>query len=263
MEKIKSFDGHIIQYEMTGQGRPLVLLHGMGMSQEVWRSQKKGLSDDFTVITLDLRGHGCSKNDTTDFSISAQAKDLRELLSQLALKNVFLLGWSLGAAVAFRYLQDFNKEKQVGKLGLVGAGIDYRMPGPQQKEFQQWISLLMSDNENWPKLFAESCLSGAQPPETSRFLEKIIRKTGNAAIAESARCLAKECFTDLLPNLDLPVLVCCGRHETQRAVTAAQALAKTLSRSRLVFFEKSGHSPFLQEPEKFNREIINFSFKPI
>jgi len=262
LEKIISFDGHEICFERTGTGRPLVLLHGLGMSAKVWQNQQAGLADFFSVMALDLRGHGRSTKDTTDFSIAAQAGDLRELLRQLDLKKVLLVGWSMGAAVAFRYLQDFAGEKRIEKLMLVGAGIDYRMAGKQQKEFQQWIDLLTPDNNDWPGLFAAGCLAGAQTPENRRLLERMVRDTGPAVIVESARCLARESFTGLIPEINLPVLICCGKHETQRAVRAAHQLAQTLPCARLIFFAKSGHSPFLQESKRFNREVINFGLKP-
>ena len=257
-DTIQSFDNHLIPFEITGNGKPLVLLHGIGMSGKVWQNQAEGLSDQFTVICVDLRGHGRCEDDVRDFSISAQARDINALLEGLDLNDVFLTGWSMGSAVAFRYLQDFSRKKRVERLGLVGAGIDFRMRGNQRREFQQWKDLLNTDNPDWPKLFAAGCLTGSSSPETRQFLERIARETGNTIILKSAECLAEEVFTDLLPVLDIPVLICCGRHESERAVRVAQELDQAISCSRLVFFEQSGHSPFLQEAEKFNREVLDF-----
>ncbi len=253
---IKSFDDHVIHFETAGKGPPLILLHGVGMSSGVWKNQVQGLSDMFTVIAVDSRGHGMCSDDTEDFSIESQARDVHMLITHLNQEGVFLFGWSMGAAVAFRYIQDFGHEEKVIALGLVGATTDYRVQESQRAEFQQWMDLLASPDKNWPQFFAMSCLTGTRDPENQALLEKITSDTGSSTIIKSAICLSEESFDDLIPTLKIPILICCGRHDNPKSVQAAERLSQAVSKNRLVFFEESGHSPFLQEPEKFNREVI-------
>jgi len=88
-----------------GQGRPLVLLHGLFGSSNNWAPLAAALEPSFDVIAPDLRNHGRSPHDP-DAGIAAMASDLVELFDALELRRVFLLGHSLGGRVAMRLALD-------------------------------------------------------------------------------------------------------------------------------------------------------------
>lgn len=67
---VKVSDGAHIYYEMEGSGRPIVLIHGWGCSGRFYKKNMEGLKDCFTVVTIDLRGHGRSSRGLTDIALT-------------------------------------------------------------------------------------------------------------------------------------------------------------------------------------------------
>lgn len=90
-----------LNYQVTGEGKPLMILHGLfGMLQN-WGAQTKALSEAFQVITVDLRNHGRSPH-SDDISYPLMAADIRQLITDLGLEKVDLLGHSMGGKVAMQ-----------------------------------------------------------------------------------------------------------------------------------------------------------------
>jgi pimeloyl-ACP methyl ester carboxylesterase len=85
----------------TGGDKPaLLFVHGMTFDHTVWRSQVGAFSADFRVVSVDLRGHGRSTAANPDISFEDHAADLATLIDILGLKDVALVGWSMGGAIA-------------------------------------------------------------------------------------------------------------------------------------------------------------------
>lgn len=101
MPKIAINNGQLY-YEVTGQGRPLVLISGLGQGAKFWSYLVPDLSQKFQVITFDTRGIGQSDNlDDRPYTVESLADDTIALLDALQLKRPHLVGHSLGAAIAF------------------------------------------------------------------------------------------------------------------------------------------------------------------
>ena len=90
-----------LNYQVHGEGQPLVILHGLfGMLQN-WGAQTKALADEFQVIAVDLRDHGRSPH-STEISYPLMAADIRQLIADLGYEKVDLLGHSMGGKVAMQ-----------------------------------------------------------------------------------------------------------------------------------------------------------------
>ena len=90
-----------LNYQIQGEGQPLIILHGLfGMLQN-WGAQTKALADQFQVISVDLRNHGRSAHADT-ISYALMAADLRQLIADLGLHNVTMLGHSMGGKAAMQ-----------------------------------------------------------------------------------------------------------------------------------------------------------------
>ena len=103
-------EGFKIYYEESGEGTPAVFLHGWNSSHEVFGqviSQLKGCR----CISYDCRGHGKSTAPINGTTLDALAKDLHELLVHCGLEGVILAGWSMGAAVIWRYVRRYGCER--------------------------------------------------------------------------------------------------------------------------------------------------------
>lgn len=94
-------NGIRLHYERTGTGDPIILLTGFGGDSGFWRKASEILSKEYDVITLDNRGSGNTEYNGS-FSITDLAEDVVALIEHLDLKNVSVLGWSMGSHIAMR-----------------------------------------------------------------------------------------------------------------------------------------------------------------
>jgi pimeloyl-ACP methyl ester carboxylesterase len=113
-------------YKELGEGQPLMILHGLLGFSDNWITLAKKFSENYHVILPDLRNHGRSDH-SEDFNYSVMVDDIRELISDLQLQNVFLTGHSMGGKVAMNFA--VNHPELVGKLVVVDIG-------PRQYEIQ-------------------------------------------------------------------------------------------------------------------------------
>lgn len=100
-----------LDYTVIGQGQPIIFVAGDSGLQDSWIAQKQALvSQNYQVITYDRRNHGRSETTTKGLRISRHGMDLAELIAHLGIKNVDLVGHSMGAGVVWSYLSLFSDE---------------------------------------------------------------------------------------------------------------------------------------------------------
>jgi len=95
-----------LNYQIIGTGQPLVIVHGLFGSSDNWRSLAKQLSEKVQLITIDLRNHGRSPH-SSELSYALMADDLAELLDDLNLTHVDMLGHSIGGKVVMAFSQRY------------------------------------------------------------------------------------------------------------------------------------------------------------
>ncbi|MEO5997516.1 MAG: alpha/beta hydrolase [Chitinophagaceae bacterium] len=119
MKEIKR-DHAIINCQVTGNGdTTLLFVHGSYNDQTYWKKQVDYFSKHYTVVTFDLPGHGKSGKERTDWSVKGFAEDVIEVIKELDLENVILIGHSLGAGINLIAATSYSKP-------IVGfIGIDY------------------------------------------------------------------------------------------------------------------------------------------
>jgi pimeloyl-ACP methyl ester carboxylesterase len=108
---VESNDGVRIHYVDAGRGEPLVLLPGFSQSAAEFSKQVEDLSRDYRVIAVDHRGHGRSEKPTHGYRVSRLAGDLRDLVQALDLRDVTMLGHSMGCAVIWCYWDLFGVDQ--------------------------------------------------------------------------------------------------------------------------------------------------------
>jgi len=112
--------GHDLSYVDSGTGTPVLFIHGILGSQRQWSHLVDQLDDTLRVVVPDLFGHGESAKPTGDYSLSAHAATLRDLLDHLGIERVTLVGHSLGGGIAMQFYYLFPE--RVDRLVLVASG---------------------------------------------------------------------------------------------------------------------------------------------
>ena len=110
----------MLHYRVLGKGAPMVILHGLFGSSDNWQSQAKKLAEFYTVYLVDLRNHGHSFWSPAH-TYALMAEDVHNLIEELNLKNIILIGHSMGAKVAMTLAQ--QHPNLLDKLILVDMGV--------------------------------------------------------------------------------------------------------------------------------------------
>lgn len=101
-------DNTKLYYEIEGQGQPIVFIHGWSCAHDCFTEVIKNMRDKYRCISYSHRGHGASDVAEGGYTISQLARDLRELIDYLALKDVILVGHSMGGYTIYEYIKQFG-----------------------------------------------------------------------------------------------------------------------------------------------------------
>jgi len=253
----------------AGEGRPIVLIHGWPLSDEMYEYQYNTLiKNDFRAIGITLRGFGKSDKPYGVYNYDIFATDIKCVLSTLEINDAVLVGFSMGGSIAIRYISTYYGA-HVSKLALCGAAaplwtqrsdFKYNLP---KSAVDELIALNDKDRpqllSNFAKIFSAT--------ETS--LSKGIGSWLNginlsASSYATAQCLMALRDTDLRPDLEkitIPTVIMHGKKDKICSFDLAEQMKAGIKNSHIVAFEKSGHSMFLEETDKFNSELMKFAKK--
>ena len=253
----------------AGEGRPIVLIPGWPLSDEMYEYQYNDLiNKNFRVIGITLRGFGKSDKPYGAYNYDVHASDIKNVLNTLDIKDAVLVGFSMGGAIAIRFLSTDNGA-HVSKLALVGAAapiwtqredFPYNLP---QSAVDDLIALNYQDRpkllSNFAKIF--SATETSLNEGIGSWLNGINLSASSYAMAQ---CLIALRDTDLrsdLVKITIPTLIMHGKKDKICSFDLAEQMKAGISNSHIVAFENSGHSLFLEETHKFNAELIKFAGK--
>jgi pimeloyl-ACP methyl ester carboxylesterase len=177
MKEIKR-DNAVINYEVTGKGdTTLLFVHGSFIDQTYWKRQVDYFSPHYTVVTLDLPGHGKSGRERTDWSIPGFAEDVVTVIKNLELEHVILIGHSLGAEINLMVATAYPKPI----AGFIGIDIFKNAATPLSAEHQApsntILDNLITDFSNTNEQYARMVLlTGKTPPEITNRVVKAYRE---------------------------------------------------------------------------------------
>ncbi|HHI75796.1 MAG TPA: pimeloyl-[acyl-carrier protein] methyl ester esterase [Gammaproteobacteria bacterium] len=240
-----------------GSGPPLLLLHGWGLHSGVWEPLLPALRERFTVIRIDLPGHGLSEPPPLTVGAAALADWARALL-EVAPPRATWLGWSLGGLIAQQAA--LQAPQRVSALRLVAStpcfvqrpDWPHAMP---RATFRQFAAALRQDPQATLKRFLALQVRGAEDPRaTLRRLQQALAQRPPAAPTGLASGLEILLHADLraaLAALAVPAAALLGARDTLVPAALADALPALAPDVRVRLLEGAGHAPFLSHPEAF------------
>lgn len=265
---IETSDGAFIFYEVKGEGPPILLVHGWTMSHKFWKKQVEGLSQHYKVITMDLRGHGNSGKTIDGHTIPRYAKDVRTVIDALKLKNVTLVGWSLGGPVVLSYWEQFGADK-VKALGLVDmtpfpfSPADWNSHGLKNYNFDDmnkfFIALEEKRREAATGFINKMFKSGVAPKDDLDWMLTEHLKTPEAvAVAIYSDNLMRD-HTPILKKISVPTIVFAADSGiSPKGIDMGRYVSSQIRHSTLVPMENAGHVLFYEQAEAFNAALEKF-----
>ncbi len=263
MPHLKAQSGIEWHYDIEGEGRQLLFIHGWGVDKRIWRQQSKHFADYYKVMTVDLPGHG--KSSWEKVELQGMAEDLKLLLEETQFDNVTVVGSSLGGLVALKLYELAPNSIQrmifVGAMPKFSKSEDYPY-GLDIEKIRKLGGHLQSDYPSIINVFFRSLFT-KQERQTRRFkwlqrFRQNIDMPMRQALVEYLDILEKEDLREVLKKVNVPVQFINGR-EDEICCKEAVVLLKELSpKSQFDFFEQCGHFPFLSKPHEFNEVLGSF-----
>jgi pimeloyl-ACP methyl ester carboxylesterase len=260
---VKTPDGLTISAQDWGNpaGLEIIFIHGFSQSHMSWIKQvTSDLAKDFHMVTYDLRGHGNSDKpfEAERYRDSkAWADELQAVMDATGLKRPVVAGWSYGGRIMADYLKVHGTAKLAG-LNYVDAGqkADPAFVGPNLKNLPLMASEDLAVNIAATRAFLHDCFS-KQPTqeEYETMLAFNMMVPPKVRLGLGNRPLD---IDDILRNLKLPVLVTHGAEDKNSNLIAAEYTAKMIPGAKLSVYQGIGHSPFFEDPARFNAELAAF-----
>ncbi len=272
-----SFDGTEIAYQAVGRGRPILLCNGLGGSWEAWSHQIQYFRDRYRLLSWDYRGlYGSGPpKDTRALRISDHAQDAISLLREEGVERAAVVGWSMGVQVSLEMFR--NAPDKVASIamvnGVAGRPWDYvfnlSLVGRLLPPFLRGL-------RSMPRTIEAVVRQVTRLPEPGEWVKRVGLVAGTfddqvaSHVIDKFRTLDMELFIrllermgehdawDLLPLLDVPVLIIAGSRDVFTPRSAAERMARRTRGSEMMIIPGATHYAALEYPEMVNLRLEKF-----
>jgi non-heme chloroperoxidase len=259
-----------LYYEDHGAGDPVVLIHGWPLSGRSWEKQVSALLEaGYRVIAYDRRGFGYSSKPTIGYDYDTLAKDLDELITRLDLRDVTLVGFSMGGGEVARYLGAHGHER-VKKAVFIAAIPPFLLNTPDNPAgvdggvFEGIKKGIVADRLAFVSQFLANFYN-VDVLKGKLISDQVVQFSWNIAAAASAKgtldCVSAW-LTDFrkdLARIVIPTLVIHG--DSDRILPLAATGKRThelVKGSRLAVIEGGPHGLTWTHAERVNKELLSF-----
>lgn len=268
---VPASDGGSLHLLERGEGRPVLLVHGITLNAELWSPQLHGLADGFRVLSLDQRGHGDSTAGTAGYSIRQLGDDLAAVLEGLDLRDVLLVGHSMGGMAALTFAADHAdlRRERVAGLGLVATAASQPVVpalGSRAAALGAYVVDRLDDGRPLPSyrfsgndlsLFLIRTVFGRDPSAAA--IEQVrasIEATDDDAVMRLlGGILGDYDVSAHLGDIDLPAFVVVGTRDVLTPVPFARSMAEGLPGAELTILPAAGHQLMQERPDVIDQLV--------
>jgi len=233
----------------------ILFVAGWTMPAEIWEKQIEHFAKTHRVVAMDPRGQGKSSKPDEGYHPTTRARDIHDVVTQLKLEPVVLVGWSMGVMEVTSYVGQFWTQGIAGIVLVDGlAGGDF--PPQAMKAFLGWAGSFAKDRAKANDGFVRSMY---KKPQTEEYIERVkaaARETPTAAAMALILGMISSDNRSVLPKIDRPTLIVMAPGGPWDAVYVE--MQKAIPGARLEKFEGAGHALFVDEAEKFNAVLEEF-----
>jgi len=256
--KVRNVSLNVIE---QGAGPPLLLVHGFPLDHTMWRAQIEELSRGARVMAPDLRGFGESDGGGDIVLMEDFADDLAALLDVLGVAQpVVFCGLSMGGYIAWQFFLRHRARLRALILCDTRAAADAPMAAETRltnarRVLEDGVGFLAEGMLD--KLFAAE--TRQQRPELVEATRRVMLAASPQGVAAALRGMAaRQGASDLLPQIDVPALVVCGRDDAISTVEEMRGIAQRLPQARFVEIAAAGHMSPVEQPQTVNSAVHDF-----
>lgn len=253
-----------------GQGKPVILIHGWPLSNEMWEYQIEFLvQNGFRVIAYDRRGFGKSSQPWDGYDYDTLSDDLQEIIEQLELTDATLVGFSMGGGEVVRYFSRHGG-KGVTKAALISSIIPFLLKtndnpdGHPREKSETTANAIKEDRiafiDNFGKTFFG--VNIINKPLSTPLLEYYRNLCSVASPRATLKCAESFSFTDFRDELNfvkVPTLIIHGDDDKIVPIElTSKKAAEGIRESTYIVYEGAPHGLFYTERERLNNDLLNF-----
>ena len=226
-----------------------IFIHGSGGDHSAWSHQYATLHKQYNVVAIDLSGHGSSEgNGKSD--IGSYCIWVKKLLDILQLKNIILVGHSLGAAISLQFAINYPQLIQ----GIVTVGGGMKMPvNPSIFEFLK---------TNPVESIELICKFSVAKENREKFMAPLIKSLAQTRIdvlqGDLSAC-DKFDVSQEMSNIYLKALIICGTEDKMTPPEFSRQISENISGAKLCLIEGAGHMVMMERPKEFNEALNSFA----
>jgi pimeloyl-ACP methyl ester carboxylesterase len=252
-------DGLVLAYRRTGQGPPLVLLHGAYEDSRIWRRQLEELSDEFSVVAWDAPGCGGSDDPPEGFTAADYDHCVAGFLRALELGPAHVLGLSWGSMLALGLYK--HHPEGVATLVLASAYAGWAGSLPPD-EVERRIAQVLREVDLPPEDFVADWVPTLLTPSAPQELvDEVVASMGDVhpvGMRAAVQAMGWLDHRDVLPTITVPTLLLYGDVDVRSPVQVGRDLQAALPSSSLVVLPGAPHLAHVEAPDAFNRAVRTF-----
>ncbi|HLV23859.1 MAG TPA: alpha/beta hydrolase [Moheibacter sp.] len=240
----------MLNYEVIGDGKPVVLLHGYLENMKMWKKLAERLSSSRKVILIDLPGHGESGNFDEIHTMELMAVKVRETLAFLKISNADFIGHSMGGYVTLAYVEKFPVD--VNSFALMNSS---SLPDSDEKKEQRLKAVVTAEKNldtlikmSVPSLFAEQNLEDLK--QEIAFTKELARETSLQGVTSALKGMRlRPDRTQILNDFRGKIGIIIGKYD--KAVNPEELKKIIPPRENISVLElETGHMSHLEAPEE-------------
>lgn len=247
-----------INYESQGEGPPIVLVHGLGGTCNIWHAQRVTLSKYFRVIALDLSGSGRSDHSRRPYSMDAWVDEIAGLIDHLQVDQAVIVGHSMGTVIVQKFAARYPEKTRA--LVLAGGLVELGPPGKEA-----FTKRAESVEKDGMIAVADAVLGGALSAGTR---ERNLALTGmvrEMLLSNDPVCYAGHCRALIAGSakadqgrITCPTLLVVGDQDPVTSLGLQRQIAAAIKNSRIRIVPNTAHLTMLESPEAFNTILLEF-----
>jgi len=262
MRKSVQFLDKSIFYQINGNGPALVLLHGFLESKAIWEDFTASLQRDFTVIAIDLPGHGESGSLAEIHTMQLMAGVVKEVLNAENIKQAVIAGYSMGGYVALQFAADNENLLK----GLILFHSHANADTDEAKENRRrTINIVKQNRGGFIRQFIPDLFDQRHVAEYSEPIQKLqdiaATMSSEAITAALSGMRDRENQLQYLLLSEIPVFFIIGKQDSRMPYNQLLAQAVIPSHSEILLLEDVGHMGFIEAPDKTLQALRHFILK--
>lgn len=263
---IRADDGVRLFHYDWGEGRrPVLFVHSWALSSQMWDYQIAPLSNQgLRCIAYDRRGHGRSDAPAMRFDMDTLADDMAAVIETLKLRDVVLVGHSMGGAEILRYVSRHGTDR-VARIVLIAPTTPFLLQtednqhGAPAAAFAQRRAQWRADFPKWVEDNKHPFFTPETSPQMMDWLVALMLRTPLSMAIESSRVLVQTDARPALAKVDRPVLVLHGDKDVSAPLArTGRPTAAGIKGAILKVYEGAPHGLFLTHKDQVNRDLLDF-----